>query len=52
MFEQIKEDDHYDKLRCRGIFGGKLKILLVYIYHNLRRYHTRKLEFQKNNKLN
>ena len=49
---EIKEDNHYDKLRRRGISGVKLEILLVCIGHNLRRYHTRKLEFQKNTKLN
>ena len=52
IFGQIKEDNHYDKLRRRGISGVKLEILLVCIGHNLRRYHTRKLEFQKNNKIN
>ena len=52
IYGQIKEDNHYDKLRRRGISGVKLEILLVCIGHNLRRYHTRKLEFQKNNKLN
>ncbi len=52
IFGQIKEDKHYDKLRRRGISGVKLEILLVCIGHNLRRYHTRKLEFQKNNKIN
>ncbi|MGO5411523.1 transposase [Holdemanella porci] len=52
IFGQIKEDNHYDKLRRRGISGVKLEILLVCIGHNLRRYHTRKLEFQKNKKIN
>ena len=47
IFGQIKEDNHYDKLRRRGLSGVKLEILLVCIGHNLRRYHTRKLEFQK-----
>ena len=51
IFGQIKEDNHYDKLRRRSISGVKLEILLVCIGHNLRRYHTRKLEFQKNNKM-
>ena len=41
IFGQIKEDNHYDKLRRRGISGVKLEILLVCIGHNLRRYHTR-----------
>ena len=41
IFGQIKEDNHYDKLRRRGISGVKLEILLVCVGHNLRRYHTR-----------
>ncbi len=52
LWTDMKEDNHYDKLRRRGISGVKLEILLVCIGHNLRRYHTRKLEFQKNNKIN
>lgn len=52
IFGQIKEDNHYDKLRRRGISGVKLEILLVCIGHNLRRYHTRKLEFQNKDKVN
>ena len=34
IFGQIKEDNHYDKLRRRGISGVKLEILLVCIGHN------------------
>ena len=53
--ESIRIDRHVNRKMRRvwhnEVSGVKLEILLVCIGHNLRGYHTRKLEFQ-NNKLN
>lgn len=48
IFGQIKENNDYDRLRRRGLPGVKMEILLVAIGHNLRRYHTRKIERIRN----
>lgn len=44
IFGQIKQDNGYDRIRRKGFTAVKTEILLVCIGHNLRRYHTRKLE--------
>lgn len=48
IFGQIKQDNEYDRLWRRGETGVKLELLLVAIGHNLRRYHTRCCQKQKN----
>ena len=48
IFGHIKQDNAYDRLWRRGTLGVKQEILLVSIGHNLRRFHTRKLNKQKN----
>lgn len=47
IFGHIKQDNEYIRLRRRGISGVKTELLLVSIGHNLRRYHTRKMEKEK-----
>lgn len=46
-FGNIKENYKYDKMRRRGESGVKTEFLLVAIGHNIRRYHTRKIEKMK-----
>lgn len=53
-FGNIKENHGYDRMRRRGESGVKTELLLVAMGHNIRRYHTRKLEKlrkQQTNKL-
>lgn len=44
IFGQIKQDKGYDRLWHRGQTGVKLELLLVSIGHNLRKYHTHKMD--------
>ena len=43
-FGNIKENYNYERMRRRGESGVKTEILLVAIGHNIRRFHTRKIE--------
>lgn len=46
-FGNIKENYGYDRMRRRGESGVKTEQLLVAMGHNIRRYHTRKIEKKK-----
>lgn len=47
---QIKQDQEYDRLWRRKETMVKLELLLVSIGHNLRTYHTHKMQKQKQQK--
>ena len=49
IFGQIKQDQEYDRLWRRKKNMVKLELLLVSIGHNLRKYHTHKMQKQKTN---
>ena len=49
IFGQLKQDKEFDRLHRRGATGVKLEFLLVCIGHNIRKYHTRKLQKKQEN---
>ena len=52
IFGQIKQDQEYDRLWRRKETMVKLELLLVSIGHDLRKYHTHKMQKQKTNQKN
>ena len=52
IFGQIKQDQEYDRLWRRKETMVKLELLLVSIGHNLRKYHTHRMQKQKTNQKN
>ena len=52
IFGQIKQDQEYDRLWRRKETMVKLELLLVSIGHNLRKYHTHKMQKLKTNQKN
>lgn len=50
IFGQIKQDQEYDRSWRRKETMVKLELLLVSIGHNLRKYHTHKMQKQKQQK--